>query len=366
MDLGLRGSEYIEVDEFEPLRKRISEFLLKRNKVLIDGKELHPILDRTAFIRYSLTSSQFLVKPERIPLSTATFGVVIAYITDGIPQEVTVDWELFSKRIQQVPTNAIDPAGPFPSYVTPDDNVFTWTNFLKKYEIPQMRGVEVSDALTKFRIPLGTILCLAAIWPLVLQIRKRKGVIGTQRLQYGAAAVLVVFGLLIYPFTKISIAKPSGMVTVQDDDARDILYSLLKNVYRSFDFREESDIYDKLALSVNGDLLADIYLQNRKSFEVQRAGGAQAKVAQIAIQDVAVKRIPERPLGLALTSKWTALGAVGHWGHIHTRQNQYEAIINIEPVDGVWKITGLDLLEEKRIDPLAKKPQNDKPQSESK
>ena len=365
MDLGLRGREYIEMDEFEPLRKRVSEFLLKRNRVRIDGKERRPILDRTAFIEYSLTSSRFLVKPERLPLSTATIGVVITYMTDGIPKEVTVDWELFSKRIQQVPTNAIDPAGPFPSYVTPDDNVFRWTNFLKKYEIPQVRGVDVSDVLTKFHIPLGTIFCLAGIWPAVIQIRRRKGVNGTQRLQYGVAAALVVFGLLIYPFTKVSIAKPSAMVTVQDEDARDILYSLLKNVYRAFDFREESDIYDKLALSASGDLLADIYLQNRKSFEVQRAGGAKAKVKELEIQEVSVKQLPDRPLGLALTSKWTALGAVGHWGHIHTRMNQYEAIISIEPVDDLWKITGLELLEEKRIDPYAKKPQNEKSQTES-
>jgi len=45
------------------------------------------------------------------------------------------------------------------------------------------------------------------------------------------------------------------------------------------------------------------------------------------------------------------MGTVGHWGHI--RQNQYEANIIVEPVDGAWKITGLELLEEKRIDPYA-------------
>jgi hypothetical protein len=45
------------------------------------------------------------------------------------------------------------------------------------------------------------------------------------------------------------------------------------------------------------------------------------------------------------------MGNVGHWGHIHTRQNQYEADITVEPVAGVWKITDLELLEEKRIDP---------------
>jgi hypothetical protein len=44
------------------------------------------------------------------------------------------------------------------------------------------------------------------------------------------------------------------------------------------------------------------------------------------------------------------MGTVGHWGHIHMRKNQYEANITVEPVDGAWKITDLELLEEKRVD----------------
>jgi hypothetical protein len=36
------------------------------------------------------------------------------------------------------------------------------------------------------------------------------------------------------------------------------------------------------------------------------------------------------------------------------RKNRYEANITVEPVEDVWKITGLELLEEKRIDPYGK------------
>jgi hypothetical protein len=41
---------------------------------------------------------------------------------------------------------------------------------------------------------------------------------------------------------------------------------------------------------------------------------------------------------------------VGHWGHIHIRKNQYHANIIVEPVNGMWKITALQLREEKRVD----------------
>jgi len=77
-------------------------------------------------------------------------------------------------------------------------------------------------------------------------------------------------------------------------------------------------------------------------------------VKDIDILDVSVKHSDDRPLALVFHSKWTAMGSVGHWGHIHTRKNQYEANITVEPVDGVWKITDLELLEEKRIDPDGK------------
>ena len=50
-------------------------------------------------------------------------------------------------------------------------------------------------------------------------------------------------------------------------------------------------------------------------------------------------------------TQWQASGAVGHWGHTHIRQNYYNADITIVAINGQWKITGMDLIEEKRIDP---------------
>ena len=86
---------------------------------------------------------------------------------------------------------------------------------------------------------------------------------------------------------------------------------------------------------------------------VTQAGGARARVKEVTIEDVDIHPLEDRPPGLRFRAKWTALGTVGHWGHIHTRENYYEADIDVEPKDGVWKITGLELLEEKRIDPYA-------------
>jgi len=355
MDLGLRGDQFIEVDEIEPLKKRIGEFLLQHSKVRIDGKQLRPILDRTSFVKYTMTRTFFIDQPERMPPNTAMLGVIITYLTKGIPQKVTVDWDLFSDRIQKVPTNAVDPAGPFPSYVTPDDNVLTWTNFLKTYKIPTVTEVSVDESLTSLSIPAGSVICLVILFPVLWLIRKRRQHAQPVLLHIGLIPILIAGSVLLFPYLNVSVARPSALAPkLSGKEAVVILHNLLKNVYRSFDFREEEDVYDRLATSVSGDLLADIYLQNRKSLVVTQAGGARARVKEVKILDVAVENLDDRPLALSFHSKWTAMGTVGHWGHIHMRKNRYEANITVESVEGVWKITGLELLEEKRIDPYAK------------
>jgi hypothetical protein len=356
MDLGLRGNEFIEAEENELLKKRAGEFFLERDTVHIDGKKLRPILDRTAFVKYAMTGSQFLEQPERLPINTAMIGVIITYITDGIPQEVTSEWNLWSDRIQKVPTNAIDPAGPFPSYITPDDNVLVWKNFLKQYTIPTVENVTVAESVTSFGLPLGSVIALLLVFPLAWQIRRRRLSNKPVLIQAGLLVLFISASVLLYPYLHISVTKPGSIASsVSSEQAKGILHSLLKNVYRAFDFREEADVYDKLEISASGDLLADIYLQNRKSFKVKRAGGAVARVKEIAVMDVRVENNPGDSRALDLRSKWTAMGTVGHWGHIHIRQNQYEAIVTVQPIEGAWKITGLELLEEKRIEPYSQK-----------
>jgi len=164
--------------------------------------------------------------------------------------------------------------------------------------------------------------------------------------------VTLVTGIVALPYFNVVISRPALMAAdLNDEQSQVLLQAMLKNVYRAFDFREEQDVYDKLALSVDGDLLADIYLQNRKSFAVQKAGGAQARVKDVQILSASAEQVDGDGLTYRIRGNWTAIGTVGHWGHIHTRQNLYDAILKVAAVEGKWKITELQLLEEKRIEP---------------
>ncbi len=354
MEVGLRGDEYIELDELDSLKQRIGEFMLTRNKVSIDGQAGRPILDRTNYVKVGLKGIQLLEQPERLEISTAIVGVIITYLTDGIPNEVSVDWELFTDQIQQVPAIATDPAGPLPTFLTPDDNVHTWTNYLQNYQLPTVQEVSIAGTLGQLSIPLASLLCLVLLVPAGWQVAKHARNGELLPLPIVTAMALVVVGILSLPYARLSIARPAAIAGVLDDrQATALLETLLKNVYRAFDFREEEDVYDKLAISVTGDLLAEVYLENRRSFAVQAAGGAQAKVKEVKIQNASAERLDGSPLEYALRGQWTAMGTVGHWGHVHTRQNLYDAIVTIEAVDGIWKITDLEVIEENRIDPSA-------------
>ncbi len=357
MDLGLRGNEYIEVDELEPLKQRIGAFLLQKNPVRVDGKALPPILDRTNYVTVGLTGIRIVEVPERLEISSAIVGVILTYLTDGLPKEATVDWELFTPQIQRVTAISIDPAGPLPTFVTPNDPVHRWENFLKNYRPPTVVSTAVKGTLPAFKVPVMSLACLLALVPLGWYARAQRGRQRPLRGPAIAAAVFVAAAGLLFPFAQVSVARPAVTAPpLEDAQAKRVLESLLKNIYRSFDFRAERDVYDKLATSVAGDLLAEVYLQSRRSLIIEQAGGAQARIKAVEVLDAKAQGPVDGKLAYDVHARWTAAGNVGHWGHVHLRQNLYEARLRVEARDGTWKLAGLQVLDEKRIDPSATQP----------
>jgi len=133
-----------------------------------------------------------------------------------------------------------------------------------------------------------------------------------------------------------------------DDRLRaSIAETLLRNIYRAFDYRDEKVIYDALARSVRGELLADTYLKIHAGLLMQEQGGA---VARVQLVEPLETRISDAQAG-AYTArlKWRVTGTVEHWGHIHTRINAYEAVLRISRAAGAWRITALEPGKEERV-----------------
>jgi hypothetical protein len=62
-----------------------------------------------------------------------------------------------------------------------------------------------------------------------------------------------------------------------------------------------------------------------------------------------------------IRSRWRVHGAVYHWGHVHSRTNEYQALYSVAEVDHNWKINGVEVLGQRRIvqpgdDPVVEAP----------
>jgi hypothetical protein len=140
-----------------------------------------------------------------------------------------------------------------------------------------------------------------------------------------------------------------------DDTARAALAeTLLRNVYRGFDYRSESDIYDALAQSVGGELLTDLYLKIKQGLIVQEQGGAVAHVQEVHVtklEPAATRehRVPQREGGFGERVTWQVSGTVEHWGHVHARVNEYTADLGVAPQGGTWKIVSMKVVRQSQV-----------------
>jgi hypothetical protein len=181
---------------------------------------------------------------------------------------------------------------------------------------------------------LGTAGLLAVI---LLRARSRRG-------RFPAPFLV---GLLLCLLATALMEREYRKIRMDPEQTRQLTSDLLHNVYRAFDFRGEETIYDVLAGSVAGDLLTDLYLETRRGLELANQGGARVKVKSIEV--LASDLVSSGDGSMKLESKWNVSGSVGHWGHVHQRKNGYHALLDISVVDGAWKLTGLEILQEARL-----------------
>jgi len=338
-DLGLEGVETITPQMQAAVKQGIVNYLDQYFQLTIDGQAVEATLDRVNFLARTLRSS-LVVDGQDIPLLPATVGVIYVVPTQGLPHEVEMEWDLFTKRMQLVPASTVDQAGPLPVFLEPDFNVLRWENFLKFPELP---------TLTDIRRPPDTVQSLArwgqwvfgvvAAFALFMVFRVFQG----QRKLHTGAVVMFLAATALAAWSM----KTWNEVKMDDVRLNELAGGLLHNIYRAFDYRGEEKIYDVLAKSVTGNLLNDVYLETRNGLELSNQGGAKVKVKNIEMLEA--RHLGENADGLLLEARWNVAGSVGHWGHIHQRINAYHAWLTLQDIDGTWKLTGLDIIEEERL-----------------
>ena len=353
MDLDLKGQNAaLQPDALAALKERLGAFLLERNPLLVDGKPVKPVLEGLEFLEITLAGVQTKQPAAPLKTSTALLGAIITRLIPAPPKKLELTWDLFREPIDKVRLSLKDPGGSADHVLTPGSNRVIWQNELAGFSMPNLEAVALDQPgpqSGRRNKHLAWLALLGAAGFLLWRGKYQKALLVKQ---LGLVMLLLAFamGLWFYLGPALGGAE-NAPERLSAEHARKVFSRLMKNMYRAFDFKDESLVYDKLAISVSGGLLDLVYLESRKSLAIQRAGGAQAKVQQFDLMDLQLLEPGNDRRTVPLKARWSITGRVSHWGHIHRRSNLYEARVSLSPEDGVWKISGLEILDERRIPP---------------
>ena len=339
VDLGLDGETTIPAERHDEIKDLVVEFLSGHFPVKIDGEPVEGTVDRVNFLRRTLRSS-VVVDKQDLELLPATIGVIYVFPTDGLPQNVELEWDLFNDKTPTIPAATVDQAGPLPVILEPGFSTLRWDNYLRFPELPTLTDIEKPPTVLQSVSAWGRWLML------VLSVVLLAGLLRTWSVHQTLSRPLLSFSLSALAITVVFFHQ-HRQVAMDDERLTQLVGDILHNVYRAFDYRGEEVIYDVLEKSVSGELLTDIYLETQKSLELANQGGARVKIKTTNVSSAEL--LARDGNRLTIASNWDVSGSVGHWGHVHQRSNGYRANLEISEIDGVWKLTGLEILEEQRL-----------------
>lgn len=297
---------------------------------------------------------------ESVPLADALIGLVWDCDLQEIPLQIEIRWNGFGGPLVVLPVSVIMAGAPSEDFnldATFPSNV--WNNRGRVNirtplaQVPPVPGGE--HAFIKLPV-------VAIVWVIVVLVyiffgtRRSRRVTGRKLMRWAA---LVLGAVVLWPIHLVKVNNPwAPQITVSPDQATTIMTALLRNIYRAFDQRTESAVYDVLARSIKGELLQKVYIQTANSLSIDAQSATRIHITDLEARIESLKQIKKRQ-GFNADIQWTALGTVGHWGHQHQRVNRYIAKVTVEPdrpataatvsQPASWKITALEILEEKRL-----------------
>ncbi len=288
-----------------------------------------------------------LPEGDEVALNQALVGFMWEFATPPGPDELNVTWKGWIKGTTKLPVRVffgpLSESGEIHSSV----KTFRWRNQGRMPRPAPLVAVPQIEQQQPWRLPLGGILWLIGglVFYIYLKIKDHKLPGGS--MPYVAVWLLggvLMSQLLVVPFQ----TGPSTPVITQVADAQKIVSPLLRNVYRAFDHHEQSDVYDVLARSVDGELLRKLYLETIQALTLDGREGTRVTIAEFS---ATVDKVAPNPKGAGFIAdcNWMARGIVGHWGHSHPRVNIYNARITITPVKDEWKLTALEVQEVRRL-----------------
>ena len=89
---------------------------------------------------------------------------------------------------------------------------------------------------------------------------------------------------------------------------------LLRNIYRSFDYLQDADVYSALSRSADGDYLEKLYLQIKKGLILTEQGGSAFPSPECPMARIRTNLAPNAGTELFSQREMEITGTVEHWG----------------------------------------------------
>lgn len=362
MDFQRETPEKISQVEFAALPEALDEFFTENHPVRIDGIQVLPTIERlqlndpdlSLLPLFPVSGEQGLRKirfeliyptkqnPKRVDFEWTSFPPDILVVADE-PPSLVIAAELSSGRVRS------------PLVFTEDEPGYTWHAGGDSIEERMMAVPATPDPeILEFpMLPLGMLVIGGVVLIGGVILMRKNGNSGP------LVAAVVIDGLLTAAATGFYLGGIGNLLIEQPVplpdkvQAEEIFVPLHANIYRAFDYEEESDIYDALAQSADGSFLDVLYRTIFRGLVMEEEGGAVARVARVTPLEIEVEDIglgeDGRP-AFRVTCFWQVDGVVTHWGHSHARSNQYRARWGVSETSEGWRLTGSELLEQDRLD----------------
>ncbi len=314
----------------------------------IQGEEIKGSMASVAFVKGEPGKTLPMTADEQATPKELMLGLIWEYGVGGDPKRVEIYWNGFADPVERLPLTVFVGNSAEELELTKRVPLVRWSDDGGHLPRPRpLAEVPKLPAHKMYAVPLAMILWLilgAAIY-IWMHVRRLK-------FPGGFVPFLAAWGIgvvMSYNMGGILVSDPfneKAVAVTQPEEAEKVLLPLLKNVYRAFDYKKEEQVYDRLARSIDGELLRTLYLQTIQALTLEGQEGTRAKVNDLS---VTVDKVTPQASGFIADIEWTALGTVGHWGHQHQRVNRYKARLTVVPVGQEWKIRGMEVLEERRL-----------------
>jgi hypothetical protein len=338
------NADFLSPQEQQTAKSKVADYFASGIPIWVNGIPIDAKLERCDF--FGLITKDFAgnVDDRDVSLSSGRVGVILSYVCQAIPQSVSMSWNRFTESMWAV--NVVIVSGDHIEKRTlsrvGNRHKLEWNNQLP----PSVTAFSPNFAEQSPRIVSRSWAAALGAGIVVLAWMVSWRVLQSQVARWRISGMLAVVAVLVGFVYRLGQLEP-----ISTADGTRIFTPLHRNVYRAFEYSTDEQIYDALSLSVDGELLDRVYRQIYRSLHMKGQGGAIAHVTSVDIKAGTVRQSGHADVepSFEYLCQWDVAGNIEHWGHLHERRQRYKASFQLKVVDGYWKITHWDMLEEQLL-----------------